>query len=84
MPEQTLARTKDGFGRRFARSFDPMALIAGLMFIAVAVLYLLDAADVIELRTAVVVVVTAVGFGLAALAGAVWALLPFRRRALRD
>jgi hypothetical protein len=56
--------------------FDPMALIAGLVFVGIALAYILQAAGAIDVSAEWTLAVAAIGVGLAGLAGAVWTMLP--------
>lgn len=56
--------------------FDPMALIAGVVFTGIAVAYLLRATGAVSVSPQWVLATAAIGVGLAGLAGALWAMLP--------
>ena len=49
---------------------NPSAVIAGLVFIALSVVFLLESADVWEVRG--LVALSSIGLGVAVLAGALW------------
>jgi len=51
---------------------NPSAVIAGLVFIALSVVFLLDSADVWEVRGLVALSSMVIGLGVAVLAGALW------------
>jgi hypothetical protein len=57
-----------------------MALVAGLVFTAIAVLFLLDSADVVDARPGPMLALGAIGLGLSGVAGAVRAMIPARVR----
>jgi len=59
--------------------FDPMALIAGLVFTGIATAYLLRAAGAVSVSPQWSLAVAAIGLGLAGLAGALWAMVPGSR-----
>ena len=54
------------------RSTDPSAIIAGLIFIGLAGVFLLEALDVWDVRAVVPLGVMLVGLGVAIVAGALW------------
>jgi hypothetical protein len=56
--------------------FDPMALIAGLVFLGVAIAYLLHAAGAMSVSAEWTLAIAVIGVGLAGLVGAVWTMLP--------
>ncbi|MYV97186.1 hypothetical protein [Streptomyces sp. SID3343] len=56
--------------------FDPMALIAGLVFLGIAIAYVLHAAGVMTVAPEWTLAIAAIGVGVAGLAGAVWTMLP--------
>ncbi|MBI4260915.1 MAG: hypothetical protein HY658_10155 [Actinobacteria bacterium] len=51
------------------RGWNRTSLVAGLLFIVLGVLFLLESADVIDLRAVVVVPILLIGLGVAILAG---------------
>jgi len=66
--------TTDGGRAAMSRfRFDPMALIAGLVFTGIAVAYILRAAGAVSVSAPWSLAVAAIGLGLAGLAGALWA-----------
>jgi hypothetical protein len=60
--------------------FDPMALIAGAIFMAIAVMYLLDAHGSVDARPGITLALAVIGVGASGLAGVLWAMLSRRRR----
>lgn len=54
------------------RTFDPAAIIAGLIFIALAGIFLLEALDVWDVKAVVPFGIMLVGIGVAIVAGALW------------
>ena len=64
--------------------FDPMALIAGLVFTGIATAYLLRAAGAVSVSPQWSLAVAAIGLGLAGLAGALWAMVPRLAGGSRD
>ncbi|MGA4540376.1 hypothetical protein ACPA54_10295 [Uniformispora flossi] len=64
--------------------FDPMALIAGAIFMAIAVMYLLDAHGSVDARPGVTLALAVIGVGASGLAGAVWAMVSRRKRHTRE
>ena len=56
--------------------FDPMALIAGLVFTGIATAYILRAAGAVSVSPQWSLAVAAIGLGVAGLAGALWAMVP--------
>ncbi|MEU0933266.1 hypothetical protein [Embleya sp. NPDC005971] len=58
--------------------FDPMALIAGAVFVGLAIAYLLRASGTLTVRPEWALAAAAIGVGTAGLAGALWAMLPAR------
>ncbi|GCD95451.1 hypothetical protein [Embleya hyalina] len=61
------------------RRFDPMALIAGVVFTAIAIAYLLRAGGHALMSPEWSLATAAIGVGLAGLAGALWSMLPTGR-----
>ena len=57
-------------GGDLLRGLDPVAGGAGVLFVVLGVVFLLDALDVWDARAAVVLPVLVIGLGLALLAGA--------------
>lgn len=89
MPEQTAPSTRpnptpaDRSPWRVSverHNFDPMALIAGAIFMAIAVMYLLDAHGTVDARPGVTLALAVIGVGASGLAGAVWAMVSRRKR----
>jgi len=54
------------------RSVDPSAIIAGLIFIGLAGIFLLEALDVWDVSAVVPFGIMLVGIGIAIVAGALW------------
>jgi len=54
------------------RTYDPAAIIAGLIFIALSGIFLLEALDVWDVRAVVPFGIMLVGIGVAIVAGALW------------
>lgn len=54
------------------RSVDPSAIIAGLIFIGLAGIFLLEALDVWEVQAVVPFGIMLVGIGIAIVVGALW------------
>lgn len=61
------------------REFDPMALVGGLFFAAIAVVYMLDAAGTLDARPGLLLALSAIAIGASGLTGALWAARPGRR-----
>ena len=51
--------------------YDPVSLVAGLLFVVLGVVYLLDALDVWDPEAALVLPLLVIGLGLALLMGAI-------------
>ncbi|MCF2530059.1 hypothetical protein [Yinghuangia soli] len=69
------------------RTFDPMAMIAGIFFMAIAVMYMLDAGGSVDARPGLMLALAVIGVGASGFVGAAWAMLSGRRAkeaALRD
>ncbi|MDI2126805.1 hypothetical protein [Yinghuangia seranimata] len=60
--------------------FDPMAMIAGGVFMAIAVMYMLDANGAMDARPGLMLALAVIGVGASGFAGAVWAVVTGRRR----
>lgn len=70
--------TNDGGRAPMSRfRFDPMALIAGLVFTGIALAYILRAAGAVSVSAPWSLAAAAIGLGLAGLAGALWAMVPW-------
>ena len=54
------------------RTADPSAIIAGLIFVSLAGVFLLEALDVWQVRAVVPLGVMLVGLGVAVIVGALW------------
>lgn len=61
------------------RRFDPMAMIAGTVFMAIAVMYMLDAGNAVDARPGLLLALAVIGVGASGFAGAVWAIITSRR-----
>jgi hypothetical protein len=72
----TATRTEGDAPMSARYRFDPMALIAGLVFLALAIAYLLHAAGAMSVSAPWTLAIAAIGVGLAGLAGVVWRMLP--------
>lgn len=55
--------------------FDPMAMVAGAIFMAIAVMYMLDAGDAVDARPGLMLALAVIGVGASGFVGAVWAML---------
>ncbi|MGW0657875.1 hypothetical protein [Streptodolium elevatio] len=60
--------------------FDPMAMVAGAIFMAIAVMYMLDAGDAVDARPGLMLALAVIAVGASGFVGAVWAMLTGRRR----
>lgn len=60
--------------------FDPMAMVAGVTFMAIAVMYMLDAGDTVDARPGLMLALAVIGVGASGFVGAVWAMVTGRRR----
>ncbi|MGC0422362.1 hypothetical protein [Embleya sp. AB8] len=56
--------------------FDPMALIAGMVFTGIAIAYLLRADDHLSVSPGWSLAAAAIGVGVAGVAGALWSMVP--------
>ncbi|WP_436773338.1 hypothetical protein [Yinghuangia sp. YIM S09857] len=72
------ARSRHGDTAR-RHGFDPMAMVAGTIFMAIAVMYMLDAGDAVDARPGLMLALAVIGVGASGFVGAVWAMLTGRR-----
>jgi hypothetical protein len=61
------------------RAFDPMSMIAGFFFMAIAVMYMLDAGDAVDARPGLMLALAVIGVGASGVVGAAWAAMSGRR-----